>query len=90
MPRELREWIAAYLEDLPNFICDYTEASTGGTVSRWKEQAKHKHQGEVRYLDGIGGLPGLCLEYTGCPWGQTIWEVTTTGPHSFHAPLAVS
>ena len=83
MPRELREWIAAYLEDLPNFICDYTEAQYGRGSFGWKEQEKHKHQGEVRYLDGKADY--RVVSENGLPVGKTIWEVTTTGPHSFHA-----
>ena len=83
MPRELREWITAYFEDLPNFICDYTETQYGRGSVGWKEREKHKHQGEVRYLDGRADY--RVVSENGRLVEKTIWEVTTTGPHSFHA-----
>ena len=47
----LRRSIMAYLEDLPNFICDYTEHHyERGIVSEWVSM--DMNQGEVRYIDG--------------------------------------
>ena len=82
MPRELREWITAYLEDLPNFICDYTEIQYGRGSFGWKEQEKHKHQGEVRYIDGQ--VDYRVVSEDGLPVEKTIWEVTTASPTSFN------
>ena len=83
MPRELREWITAYFEDLPNFICDYTETRYGRDNFDWKEKEKNKHQGEVRYIDGRADY--RVVSENGVPTGKTIWEVTTASPHSFQA-----
>ena len=81
MPRELREWITAYLEDLPNFICDYTEAKYEHGGGGW--ELKHKHQGEARYIDGKAEY--RVVAENGLPVEKTVWEVTTTGPHAFHS-----
>ena len=46
----LRAWISNYLDDLPNFICDYTETEYHPGWVKWK--LHQEHQGEVRFVDG--------------------------------------
>ena len=77
----LRRSIMAYLEDLPNFICDYTEHRyERGIVSEWVSM--DMNQGEVRYIDGRSDY--RVVSENGSPTGKTIWEVSAI-PHSFGA-----
>ena len=77
----LRRSIMAYLEDLPNFICDYTEHHyERGIVSEWVSM--DMNQGEVRYIDGRSDY--RVMSGSGSPTGKTIWEVSAI-PHSFGA-----
>ena len=78
----LRRSIMAYLEDLPNFICDYTEHHyERGIVSEWVSM--DMNQGEVRYIDGRSDY--RVMSGSGKPTGETIWKVTETNPNSFGA-----
>ena len=81
-PGDLRRWITTYLEELPNFICDYTEHHyERGIVSEWVSM--DMNQGEVRYIDGRSDY--RVMSASGKPTGETIWEVTSGTPHSFGA-----
>ena len=78
----LRRSILAYLEDLPNFICDYTEHHyERGIVSEWVSM--DMNQGEVRYIDGRSDY--RVMSGSGKPTGETIWEVTSGTPEAFGA-----
>ena len=79
-PGDLRQWITTYLEDLPNFICDYTEHHyERGIVSEWVPM--NMNQGEVRYIDGRSDY--RVMSESGTPTGETIWEVTSGTPDAF-------
>ena len=80
-PGDLRQWITTYLEELPNFVCDYTEHHyERGIVSEWVSM--DMNQGEVRYIDGRSDY--RVMSGSGKPTGETIWEVSNI-PHSFSA-----
>ena len=78
---DLRQWITTYLEDLPNFICDYTERHyERGIGSEWVP-TMDINQGEVRYINGRNDY--RVMSESGKPTGETIWEVTNQSPESF-------
>ena len=75
----------AYLEDLPNFICDYTEHHyERGIVSEWVS-TMDMNQGKVRYIDGRSDY--RVMSGSGKPTGETIWEVTETKAPTPLVPL---
>ncbi len=77
---ELREWIAGYLEDLPNFVCDYTEKTYG--AGRWNYWSlKKEHSGKVRFIDGHDEYQVLSVD--GQPAETPIWKVS-----NLHDPFA--
>ena len=76
---ELREWISGYVEDLPNFICDYTEKEYGpGGWNYWS--LKKEHSGKVRFIDGKDERQVLSVD--GQPAEVPIWKVS-----SWHSPF---
>ena len=79
--RELKEWIASYLKDLPNFICEYSEVryqwrKPGALEWLWNGNSKteKRHKGEVRFIDGKDEYRVISLN--GKPSKKSIWEVT--------------
>ena len=72
-PAKLREWIASHIEDLPNFVCDYTEKQYG--AGRWNHWSlKSEHQGEVRYVNGNDEYRVLSID--GAEAEAPIWELS--------------
>ena len=70
---ELREWISGYVEDLPNFVCDYTEKEYG--PGRWNYWSlKKEHSGKVRFIDGTDEYQVLSVD--GQPAKSPIWKVS--------------
>ena len=70
---ELREWISGYVEDLPNFVCDYTEKTYG--PGRWNWWSlKKEHSGKVRFIDGKDEYQVLSVD--GQPAEPPIWKVS--------------
>ena len=79
-PRALRQWIASYVEDLPNFVCDYTEKEYG--PGRWNYWSlKKEHSGKVRFIDGTDEYQVLSVD--GQPAEVPIWKVSL-----WHNPFA--
>ena len=79
-PAKLREWIASHIEDLPNFVCDYTEKQYG--AGRWNYWSlKSEHSGEVRYVDGNDEYRVLLID--GVAAEAPIWKLT-----NWHNPFA--
>ena len=77
----LRRSVMAYLEDLPNFICDYTEHKYAlDRASGLSWELTDTNLGEVRYIDGRSDY--RVVSENGSPTGKTIWEVSAM-PNSF-------
>ena len=77
MPRELYEWITAYISDLPNFICDYSELEytcEDPEIHPWR--LRKQHRGEVRYIDGLEERQVVSMN--GKPSKKPIWKVSRT------------
>ena len=70
MPRELREWMTAHVDDMPNFVCDYTER----TWERGDSELSKWHQGEVRFIDGEDDY--RVLSVNGKSSKKKIWQVS--------------
>ena len=88
MPRELREWITTWSQDLPNFICDYTETEyvrlgedlleyLPASSDPWSLDSRNS--GHVRYVDGAEDRKVSMAG--GLPSSKPIWKVSTLGNH---------
>ena len=79
-PGDLRQWITTYLDELPNFVCDYKESTSEMFRGNWIRM--DSNEGQVRYIDGRSDY--RVMSGSGKPTGETIWEVSNI-PHSFSA-----
>ena len=75
----LRDWIVSYVEDLPNFVCDYEETRSDLFMGDWIEM--DSNEGQVRYIDGKSDF--LVERESGIPTNKRIWEVTSGSIDSF-------
>ena len=72
--RELKEWMASYLEDLPNFICEYSEVEYKQRKPGAPWELEKRYKGEVRFIDGKDEHRVILLN--GKPSRKPIWELT--------------
>ena len=78
IPRSLLEWITDYVDDLPNFVCDYTE-------QQWKNRLwgglklSTRHEGEIRFVNGNDDY--RVLSVNGRPSKKNFWELNTWTQH---------
>ena len=82
IPRSLLEWITDYVDDLPNFVCDYTE-------QQWKNRLwgglklSTRHEGEIRFVNGNDDY--RVLSVNGRPSKKNFWDLDTF-TQNFAAP----
>ena len=79
VPETMREWITTYLEELPNFVCDYKEIRSEMFRGNWVRM--DSNEGQVRHVDGKSDF--LVETESGILTNKLIWEVTSGSPDSF-------
>ena len=73
IPRPLLEWITDYVEDLPNFACDYRERRWKNHRGLWK--LLKRHEGEIRFIDGRDDY--RVISVNGRPSTKNFWDLGT-------------
>ena len=79
VPETMREWIVSYLDELPNFVCDYKESTSEMFRGNWIRM--DSNEGQVRHVDGKSDF--LVATESGIPTNKKIWEVSSGSPDSF-------
>ena len=79
VPETMREWITTYLDELPNFVCDYKEIRSEMFRGNWVRM--DSNEGQVRHVDGKSDF--LVETESGILTNKKIWEVTSGSPDSF-------
>ena len=85
VPETMREWIGSYLEELPNFVCDYKESRSEMFREGWV--LMDTNEGQVRHVDGKSDF--LVEIESGIPTNKQIWEVTSASLESFSSFFGV-
>ena len=79
VPETMREWIVSYLDELPNFVCDYKESTSEMFRGSWV--LMDTNEGQVRHVDGKSDF--LVATEDGSPTNKRIWEVSRGSLESF-------